>query len=204
MSGKAVVISGTPGVGKTSVALRISEVLGGKYLNLSDFVLSNRLYTQYDSDTGSFVIDERKLRKVLNDLIRTSEGYLVIDSHYGEIIDDEVIFKIVVLRLDPRVLYTRLVSKGWSGRKLLDNLESELIGVCTYNALREHDRSKVCEVDVTGKELSEVVDDVLKLINGMAKCEVGVDWLGNEEVVKEVLSIISSLGFSNSNSNHVP
>jgi len=123
LGGKAVVISGTPGVGKTSVALRISEVLGGKYLNLSDFVLSNNLYTQYDSETGSFVIDEGRLKKVLNDLIRTSEGYVVIDSHYGEIVDDELIFKIVDLTGDQRVLYKRLVSKGWSGRKLLDNLE---------------------------------------------------------------------------------
>ncbi|MEM4520050.1 MAG: adenylate kinase family protein [Sulfolobales archaeon] len=191
MGAKVVVISGTPGVGKTSVALRIAEILGGKYFNLSEFVLSNNLFVGYDRNTDSFIIDEEKLRNALNDLIRRSEGYIIIDSHYGEIVDDDLLFKLIVLRLDPRVLHRRLISKGWSGRKLLDNLESELVGVCTFNALEEHDRSKVCEVDVTGKDLNEVVREVLEIINGDLACEVKVDWLRDDDIVKEVLNVMS-------------
>ncbi|MEM1982691.1 MAG: adenylate kinase family protein [Sulfolobales archaeon] len=191
LGAKVVVISGTPGVGKTSVALRIAEILGGKYFNLSEFVLSNNLFIGYDRNTDSFIIDEEKLRNALNDLIRRSEGYIIIDSHYGEIVDDDLLFKLIVLRLDPRVLHRRLISKGWGGRKLLDNLESELVGVCTFNALEEHDRSKVCEVDVTGKDLNEVVREVLEIINGDLVCEVKVDWLRDDDIVKEVLNVIS-------------
>lgn len=191
LGAKVVVISGTPGVGKTSVALRIAEILGGKYFNLSEFVLSNNLFVGYDMNTDSFIIDEEKLRNALNDLIRRSEGYIIIDSHYGEIVDDDLLFKLIVLRLDPRVLHRRLISKGWGGRKLLDNLESELVGVCTFNALEEHDRSKVCEVDVTGKDLNEVVREVLEIINGDLVCEVKVDWLRDDDIVKEVLNVIS-------------
>ncbi len=196
MSAKVVVISGTPGVGKTSVALRLSEILNGRYLNLSEFVIDNKLYTYYDGETDSYVIDEEKLKTFLRGVIRSSEGYIVVDSHYGEIIDDELIFKIVILRLDPRVLYMRLVGKGWSGRKLLDNIESELIGVCTYNALNEHGRGKVCEVDITNKDLNDVINEVLGLINNTISCNVGINWLECEEVVREVLSITSYLNRS--------
>ncbi len=184
-------ISGTPGVGKTSVALKLSEILGCKYLNLSNYVLDNKLFVSYDTETDSFIIDEERLKAALNDLIRSSGGCLVIDSHYGELVDDECLFKLIVLRLDPRALHARLVSKGWSGRKLVDNIESELMGVCTHNALREHDRSKVCEVDVTGKDLDEVVEEVLGLINGTVSCKVGVDWLVREDIVEDVLGIIA-------------
>lgn len=192
MAGKAIVISGTPGVGKTAVALKLAEVLGAKYLNLSDFVLSNELYMEYDSNTNSFIIDEQRLRNTLNELISKSDGYVVIDSHYGEVVSDELIYKLLVLRLDPRMLYKRLVDKGWIGRKLLDNLEAELVGVCTFNALAEHDKSKVCEVDVTGKDLNDVIAEVLGIINGEVICETKVDWLKDGDVVEDVVGIISS------------
>jgi len=134
-----VVISGTPGVGKTVVALKIAKLLEGIYLNLSEFVINNKLYIYYDEETSSYVIDEVKLKNALNEfIISNCSRFIVIDSHYGEVVDDRFINKIIVLRLNPKELYNRLVSRGWTGRKLRDNVEAELLGVSTMNALEEH------------------------------------------------------------------
>ena len=38
---------------------------------------------------------------------------------------------------------------------------------------------KVCEIDVTGKEIEEVVEEAILVLEGEKKCIVGtVDWLG--------------------------
>lgn len=46
--GKAIVISGTPGVGKTLVATRLASRLGLSYINLSDLVVRESLYIDVD------------------------------------------------------------------------------------------------------------------------------------------------------------
>jgi broad-specificity NMP kinase len=41
---------------------------------------------------------------------------------------------------------------------------------------------KVCEIDVSGKRIEEVVEDIILLLEGKKKCRVGiVDWLGKLE-----------------------
>jgi len=189
-SGNVIIVSGTPGVGKTAVALELSRILKAKYINLTEYVIANKLYTHYDRDTDSFVIDEDALRTSLRELIDDGGGLFIIDSHYGEIVEEKYVKKVVVLRLDPRHLYIRLRSRGWLGRKLIDNVESELLSICTANALREYGSSKVCEVDVTNKTLSDVVTEVLDILDGRRECRVYVDWLRYDDIVDEVLKLL--------------
>jgi adenylate kinase len=187
-----VVISGTPGVGKTVVALRITKLLEGIYLNLSEFVINNKLYLYYDEETSSYVIDEVKLKNALDEfIISNCSRIIVIDSHYGEVVDDRFINKIIVLRLNPKELYNRLVSRGWTGRKLRDNVEAELLGVSTMNALEEHGVGRVCEVDTTGRDVDDVVDEIIKIINGVRECEVRINWLEKEDLINELLPLIT-------------
>jgi len=178
--GKAIVISGTPGVGKTLVATLLASKLGLSYLNLSDLVVRESLYVGVDEARGSFVVDEERLVKRLTELLSESKSDVIIDSHYGEIIPDELVKIIFVLRLNPVILYERLVSRGWSEEKVKENVEAEILGVCTYNAVNEHTESKVCEIDVTSKGVGEVVEEILSILNNIRKCEVWVDWLSQE------------------------
>ncbi|MEM4740504.1 MAG: AAA family ATPase, partial [Zestosphaera sp.] len=97
--GKAIVISGTPGVGKTLVATLLASKLGLSYLNLSDLVVRESLYVGVDEARGSFVVDEERLVKRLTELLSESKSDVIIDSHYGEIIPDELVKIIFVLRL---------------------------------------------------------------------------------------------------------
>lgn len=178
--GNAIVISGTPGVGKTLVAISLASKLGLTYLNLSDLVVKESLYVGVDESRGSFLVDEDRLVKRLTELLSESKSDVVVDSHYGEIIPDELVKIIFVLRLNPVVLYERLVSRGWSREKVRENVEAEILGVCTYNAVSEHTTSKVCEVDVTGKEVEEVVEEILEILNETRECRIWVDWLSRE------------------------
>lgn len=178
--GNAIVISGTPGVGKTLVAISLASKLDLTYLNLSDLVVKESLYVGVDESRGSFLVDEDRLIKRLTGLLSESKSDVVVDSHYGEIIPDELVKIIFVLRLNPVVLYERLVSRGWSREKVRENVEAEILGVCTYNAVSEHTTSKVCEIDVTGKEVEEIVKEILEILNKTRECRIWVDWLSQE------------------------
>lgn len=190
--GKAIVISGTPGVGKTRVATKLVSIIHAKYINLSNFVLNNKLYIEYDEDRDTYVIDEDRLRSIINRIVEEAEGYIVIDSHYGEIIDDRILEKIFILRLHPKILMERLRSRGWSKDKVKENVEAELLGICTYNALKEHPPTKVCEVDVTNKEVDEIIKEILSILHGKRKCAVFVDWLLRDNV-SEVLNYLTRM-----------
>ena len=180
--GKAIVISGTPGVGKTRISLRLASLLNAKYVNLSDFAIERKLYQYFDVERSSYVIDEEGLRREISNVIKSYGGYVIIDSHYGEIVNDDLIEKIFVLRLNPRELLKRLENKGWSREKIKENVEAEILGICTQNALNEHPKDKVCEIDVTSKNVDDVVREIISILKGERSCEVGIDWLLSKDI----------------------
>jgi adenylate kinase len=190
--GKAIVISGTPGVGKTLVATRLASRLGLSYLNLSDLVVRESLYVGVDEVRGSLIIDEERLVSRLTELLSGSESDVIVDSHYGEVIPDEFVKAVFVLRLNPAVLYERLASRGWGKEKVRENVEAEILGICTYNALNEHPETKVCEVDVTNKEVDEVVEEIVNVLNNVKECEVWVDWLSNEALKDFITKLLNT------------
>ncbi|MEM2006774.1 MAG: adenylate kinase family protein [Sulfolobales archaeon] len=187
-SGKAIAISGTPGTGKSVVGTLVSRSLDIGLVELSDFVLENKLVVSYDDERLSFVIDEHKLREHLRRLI-AERGRVLVIGHYSEIIDDDVLDKIIILRINPVELAERLSKRGWPPKKVLENVEAELLGVCTSNALLEHPPNKVCEVDVTGKSVEDVSKEVIEIVTGRRSCRVFIDWLSDEAVVNSVLSL---------------
>ncbi|MCX8208146.1 MAG: adenylate kinase family protein [Sulfolobales archaeon] len=188
VGGRVIAISGTPGTGKSSVGLAIARLLGVDIVELSDLVLEKELYVDYDNKRMSFIIDELRVKEYVRKLA-LEKGRLVVVGHYSEIVDDDILDKIVVLRINPVELARRLAQKGWSVEKIRENIEAELIGVCTGNALSEHPVDKVCEVDVSGKSVDEVAREVIDIISGVGECRVYVDWLSSEEVVSNVLNL---------------
>ena len=189
--GKAIVISGTPGTGKTTISKILSKELNAPHLNLSSLAFEKGFVEKKDPNRNTYLIDEEGLRKYVEEFIRKTEGLVIIDSHYGEFLDDALILKIFVLRLNPSVLLRRLISKGYNPRKVKENLEAELVGSCTFNAISTHPKEKVCEIDTTGKNTQEVVREIVEVLRGTGKCIVGIDWT-QQELTDDVVRFITT------------
>jgi len=195
--GKLVIlITGTPCVGKTSVARLLAERLNAVYLNLTEFATKNNLVIGADERrSGSLIVDERRLKKAVSKLIsEAGEQNVVIDGHYAaSIVPKKLVTRAFVLRRDPIELRGFMEKAGFSGNKLWENLASEILDVCLVDALNNYGKKMVCEIDVTGKSVKDVVEDILAILNGSKKCRIGVvDWLGkleSEGLLSEYLRI---------------
>ena len=180
---KIILITGTPCVGKTSVSRRLAAKLGALYIDLAELVEKEKLYSEIDTERDSIIADLDKVSQRIKEIIQEAKNDVIIDGHYAVyVVASEAVNFVFVLRKDPRRLKVLMEERGYSSKKLWENLEAEILDVCLAEAVEICGRSKVCEVDATDKSVDEVVDEILGIIQGKRECVIGiVDWLGKLE-----------------------
>jgi adenylate kinase len=195
MSKRVILITGTPCVGKTTVAKQLTTELDALYINLTEFANKHSLTTREDKERKTTIIDEEKMRRKIRETIgNTEKPTIIIDGHYAAaVVPKNSVTSIFVLRRNPIELRKFMEKCGFSGAKLWENIASEILDVCLVEALREHKKEKVCELDVTGKTAEKISREIIDLIDQRKKCQTGcVDWLGMLEkqgLVSEYLKI---------------
>ena len=178
---RVILITGTPCVGKTTVAQHLTAKLDALYVNLTDLAEKHSLTLGEDKERKTTIIDEDKMRAKIGETIDTSEKTtIIVDGHYAAaVVPKRYVTRIFVLRRNPIELRNFMEKNGFQGAKLWENIASEILDVCLVEALREHKKEKVCEVDVTGKTTENVASEIIAILDSRKKCRVGcVDWLG--------------------------
>jgi len=181
MRKRVILITGTPCVGKTTVARSLAAELDALYINLTDLANKHNLTIGEDKKRKTTIINEEKMRRKITEIINTAEkSTIIVDGHYAAaVVPKRYVTRIIVLRRNPIELRKFMEKCGFQGPKLWENLASEILDVCLVEALREHEKEKVCELDVTGKTVEGVTREILDVLNERKKCYVGcVDWLG--------------------------
>lgn len=169
---KTILITGTPGVGKTVLSKKLGELLPAHVVNLTEYVATNNLYT---CRTGSeMVVDLDKLRASIKTLkSKLPAKHLVVDGHLSHLLEGDVV---IVLRLNPETLFARLAARGYPEKKIRENVEAEILDVCLVEAVNIHGE-KVNEVDASEKSVDEVVQEVLPIVlHGEKRVPGSVDW----------------------------
>jgi len=195
MSKRVILVTGTPCVGKTSVARLLTANLDALYINLTDLALRDHLVSGKDVSRDTIIVDESRMRKKIRELVeKTGKGEVVIDGHYAvSVVPRKLVTFVFVLRRDPVELREFMKRCGFSEPKMVENLASEILDVCLVDALAAVGEGRTCELDVTGKSAEEIVGAMRGVMADSSKCRVGVvDWLGkleNEGRLDEFLRI---------------
>ncbi len=170
-----VAISGTPGTGKSCVGLELAR-RGHDVLELSEFVESHMMKGRKDRVRDTYEVDVEAVDELLK-REHASHDHIYL-GHLTHFLSVDLI---IVLRCRPSVLKARLESRGYSRRKITENMEAEGCDVILVEAMEAG--TPVCEIDTSTLDIDQVTDAVEDILGGeRKKYEPGhVDW--SEEVL---------------------
>ena len=127
-----ILVTGTPGTGKTTTASMIAEALGMKHLSVGEIIKENNCVDGRDEALQTDILDEDKLIDAMEPMIQDAaeEGIgCVVDYHICEIFPERWFDLILVLRAQTDILFDRLTKRGYSELKRSENMESEIMQV---------------------------------------------------------------------------
>ena len=179
MGKRVILITGTPCVGKTTLARKMGEQLKAQYINLTVLAETEYLVLGRDEERQTTIVDEAKMRRRLRSIISKAQSDIVIDGHFAAAVTPKaLVTHVFVLRRNPIELRQFMQKCGFSHAKLYENLSAEILDSCLVEAMQTQS-GKVCELDVTGKTIEENVAKILDVLDKGKKCYTGiVDWLG--------------------------
>jgi len=151
-----ILITGTPGVGKTATALLLAESLNLQHLNIGSIVEEHQFHSGYDEQLQTHLLDEDKLLDHLEiELEKARENSaaddsgnngIVIDYHSCDLFPERWFDLVLVLRADTHVLYDRLLKRGYSEAKREQNMQCEIMQVLLDEAKESYDVEIVQEM----------------------------------------------------------
>jgi adenylate kinase len=168
-----IAITGTPGVGKHTIAKMISEYFG---IKLFDLTLISKEEGLFEENNGIIEVDTDKLAKKISDII-SNDGIIV--GHLAPyVLQKSQIDKIIILRRNPNKLVSIFHQRGYSKEKIQENIESEILGVISYDVFQKFNE-KATQVEIRDTSIEENFNTIIKAIEQENFFDK-VDWL--EEV----------------------
>jgi adenylate kinase len=121
-----ILVTGTPGVGKTTLAKNLAKKFKCTYLNEKDFALKNGI-GEFGED-NELEIPIKLFEKKMNLFLRKTKN-IVVEGHL--LCEMKLRVDVVILiTLDPEELQLRLSKREYSEMKIMDNVFCEGIEYC--------------------------------------------------------------------------
>src|SRR3989344_5641862 len=97
--GKVIIVSGSVGAGKTTLAKFLAKYLDATYVDVSKLVRAHKeVVVGYDKQRKAREIDVKKLNQVLIALIKKAKKDVVIDSHLSHYLPKQYVDHCIVCK----------------------------------------------------------------------------------------------------------
>ena len=179
-----IALTGTPGTGKTEVATRL-EKEGYRILHLTEFIREFNIPYEHDADRDCDVVDmdaleeavfeyqQQERRKYVKHFL---DSHLSLDNIYAAPENLPVLFieshmahylceLSVVFRTDPHILKIRLDERGYSEKKVMENVLAESIDVVLCDCF-DYCR-RIYEINTTASPVRETVECAKELVHAL-------------------------------------
>lgn len=173
-----IIITGTPGVGKST----ITEYIDEKYDNITSISI-NSLLENYDLNIGIDekrgykIVDTKSMVPIVDEIKHNTDKILIFEGHLAQ--DYPYADMTIILRCNPEILQQRLKKRRWTESKVHENVSAEILGICTQESYDTYG-DNIQEIDTTDMNIDEVAQEIVKIIKGEKSYPYGeVDFLSD-------------------------
>jgi len=190
-----IIISGTPGTGKSSIGKILSDEINCKYIEVSEFAIRKGLVLPDETGRNTYVIKEDELKE---EILKESNGLTILVTHYPDIfLDDDRFYLntafVILLRTNPLILMKRLENKGWDNKKIYENVLAEAFNTIAEDIYDYNDM--IIEIDTTNVKPE---DSLNVIFNKIASLDFGIkiNWLLDENLVNFISFLVDGINFN--------
>ena len=145
LSGPNILVTGTPGTGKTTLCHLLAEKLPEmEVVEVGSLVKTHALHEGWNETFEAFDLDEDKLIDFMEPIMEG--GNKIVDFHSCEIFPERWFHLVIVLRTSTESLYSRLMQRKYSEVKISENMECEIMQVVLESARESYEESIVQEL----------------------------------------------------------
>ena len=175
-----IILSGTPGVGKHTIATILSSLFDKvPIVDINKIILSENLLISPHRKNHD--VDIQKSFDFLT-LMLSKKAYQdsIIVGHLAPYVIDPLLVDLVVtLRRSPYELRKIYEDRSYSQTKISDNMVAEILGIISYDALKNFEFSKLSELEIATSILPSLSAQKIVDMYADRKQRVfgNIDWL---------------------------
>lgn len=115
---------------------------------MNKVVQKYKLAEGYDRKRKTRIVDVKKLNKILIKMINENRKILVIDSHLGHYLPKENVKICILCKCNVKELRKRLKKRGYPKAKIEENVEAEIMDVCSNEAKEAGHKIKIIDTSI--------------------------------------------------------
>jgi len=166
----SIVITGNPGVGKHTITKKISQKMNFPIIDIN-ILAKNSDIIEKNGDTND--VNTQELTNILREM--KLDEKIIVGHLAPYVLEKNQVKLIIILRRNPYHLESVYKERNYSEIKIKENIGSEILGVITHDTIEKFEE-KAFQIDVSEKNIEEVVEKVLEIIFKKGNNEE-VDWL---------------------------
>jgi adenylate kinase len=170
-----LVITGNPGVGKHTSADMIAKRLGAEIIDINKIAIEKNAIAK--KTARGIEVDVNKLTRLLTKSINKKNDQIIVGHLAPYVVRSAGIRTVAVLRRSPYKLAKTLKDRGYSDKKVRENLESEILGISLHDAMKRFGKRKVSEFNTTDMTSSQTAEEIIASLR-KKPAFIGIDWLG--------------------------
>jgi adenylate kinase len=161
-------VTGTPGVGKSTFSELLASRLGFTHVPVSQLIAEKHLWEERDEERDCTIYSQDLLDDAIQEiLVANPDGGVIFDFHATDIVDRADIDYVVVLVCESDILYKRLVARGYSEAKVTENVQCEIFGTLASEVEDDFPEEMVVQIQSNVPEnLEEAIEMISQRLAG--------------------------------------